>query len=169
MCSLKEHREANNINEEIWKPIALEYSRKFTCSTTRVCPTTRILGNQPWHIVNNSKNHCTKNKNKKCLQHDICLLGWINHPKPKINEGVWGGGGGLRNGYQLNNKKKNTIMRVRIWLGRKRLWWGLVSTRVSFCGEFSPPSHQKKKGLANPTKGFLKVKFFLGHISRKKS
>jgi len=50
----------------------------------------------------------SKNK-KKCLQHDICLLGCRNHPKLEINEGVGGGGagrGGLRNGYQLNKQKK---------------------------------------------------------------
>jgi len=40
------------------------------------------------------------------------LLGCRNHPKLEINEGV--GGWGLRNGYQLNNQKKHTIMRVRI-------------------------------------------------------
>ncbi len=41
------------------------------------------------------------------------LVGCRNYPKLEINEGVWGGGG-LRNGYQLNNEKRNTIMRVRI-------------------------------------------------------
>jgi hypothetical protein len=34
----------------------------------------------------------------------------------------------------------------------------LTRNRVFFCGEFSPPG-DKKKGLANPTKGFLRIVF----------
>jgi hypothetical protein len=30
--------------------------------------------------------------------------------------------------------------------------------RIFFCGEFSPPG-DKKTGLANPTKGFLRIVF----------
>jgi hypothetical protein len=36
-----------------------------------------------------------------------------------------------------------------------------------FCGEFSPPG-DKKKGLANPTNGFLRIFLKIRHISRKK-
>jgi hypothetical protein len=39
---------------------------------------------------------------------------------------------------------------------------------VLFCGEFSLPGDQKKKRLAYPTKGFLRLKKKNRHISRKK-
>jgi hypothetical protein len=45
---------------------------------------------------------------------------------------------------------------------------GGCPVRVFFCGEFSPPGDPKKKGLANPTKGFLRIKKTIRHILRKK-
>jgi hypothetical protein len=39
--------------------------------------------------------------------------------------------------------------------------------RVFFCGEFSPPG-DKKKGLANPTKAFLRMFFFNSPYFEKK-
>jgi hypothetical protein len=59
---------------------------------------------------------------------------------------------------------------------RNQKAWSVVSieivggcpVRVCFCGEFSPPGDQKKRGLANPTKGFLRIKKPICHILRKK-
>jgi hypothetical protein len=39
--------------------------------------------------------------------------------------------------------------------------------RVFFCGEFSPPG-DKKKGLANPTKAFLRIVFKTSPYLKKK-